>query len=170
MLSWEGGDPDPKDTVMYELFMGEEAAGSIKLIGGTQTTRYEIANLKPDTTYKWQIVATDSYGEKTQSELWNFATEKVQPSGPCPAEFLLRGEAENIELLRQFRDRVLAKSDNGRTITKLYYEKSPEMLLLLKQNPDLQIKCRRLLKHLFPLLGKSTASQKTQKNNLLQSY
>lgn len=41
------------------------------------TNRIQIGNLKPGTTYYWQIIAKDSEGRLFESEIWSFKTKKI---------------------------------------------------------------------------------------------
>ena len=57
--------------------------------------------------------------------------EDCGPVTPCTAELLL-GEANPLlDLLREFRDTILARSSKGKLYTSLYYQYSPEVSFLL---------------------------------------
>ncbi|WP_110990422.1 fibronectin type III domain-containing protein, partial [Mesotoga sp. TolDC] len=79
-LIWNCNDPD-KDTLEYELQYWKK--GSIAKKSTTTTTQYTIRNLQPASTYEWKVIATDTYGAKTESNIQAFNTvENRSPSRP----------------------------------------------------------------------------------------
>jgi hypothetical protein len=78
-LSWTGGDPDPGDTVTYDVYFGSSSPPP--LVSERQPgTSYGPGTLDYDTAYYWQIVATDSHDASTTGPLWDFTTT----SEDCP--------------------------------------------------------------------------------------
>ncbi|MBI2877807.1 MAG: carboxypeptidase regulatory-like domain-containing protein [Candidatus Tectomicrobia bacterium] len=73
-LSWSASiDPDPQDTVSYDIYLG--AAADPPLVSAGQTSAfYSPALLKPSTPYSWRVVARDSRGKETSGPLWGFTT------------------------------------------------------------------------------------------------
>lgn len=57
---------------------------------------------------------------------------------------------ENLSLLRTFRDRVLAKSEEGRKYTFMLYSNSLEILILLLQDPLLAKETKIVIDELLP--------------------
>jgi len=95
-LSWTGGDPDPGDTVTYDIYFGTTNPPPIKTYGHTTTT-YDPGTMDYGTTYYWKIVAWDSFGESAAGPIWSFTTEAnsppYTPSNPDPSN-----GATNVEL------------------------------------------------------------------------
>ena len=116
------------------------------------TGRCKVTFMKSSAIYKWQVVAKDSNGAKTEGPIWTFVTE--QGSSGCAAESVLADDPESLSLLRQFRDDVLAKSEKGKALIKLYYEKSPLIVELIEKDPALKEKCRETLKAIMPSIRK----------------
>ncbi|MEA2054153.1 MAG: M28 family peptidase [Candidatus Thermoplasmatota archaeon] len=93
-ISWTGGDPDPGDTVTYDVYFGTDSTpDSTELVSSGQTTTvYDPGTLSYSTTYYWQIVAKDNWGEVSGGEIWHFTTEGTPnsppytPSNPSPAD------------------------------------------------------------------------------------
>lgn len=86
-LSWTGGDPNPGDTVTYDVYFGTNANPS-KVVGNQSTLLYDPGLLNYLTTYYWKIVAWDSYGEQTTGLIWSFTTKANSPptfGSPSPA-------------------------------------------------------------------------------------
>jgi hypothetical protein len=78
-LSWSGGDPDPGDTVTYDVYIGSNPTPPlIETIGpyaANQTyVSYGPGALSYNTTYYWQIVARDDHGVATEGPVWDFTT------------------------------------------------------------------------------------------------
>jgi hypothetical protein len=72
-LSWSGGDPNPGDTVTYDVYFG--ASASPPLVSSNQSgTTYTPGTLSTGTTYSWRIVARDNLGATTGGSLWSFTT------------------------------------------------------------------------------------------------
>lgn len=92
VLSWNGGDPNPGDTVRYDLLLGASVPPPV-VARGLDTTRYTATGLDYSTLYYWQVIAFDSRGDSTAGPVWSFTTWAVtdtnqppyQPSSPSPA-------------------------------------------------------------------------------------
>ncbi len=68
-LSWDASDLD-EDTLTYDVYFGE----SLALVSSDQTEKtFDLGSLSPGTTYFWQIVAKDGFGEFS-GEIWSFTT------------------------------------------------------------------------------------------------
>ncbi|HVQ00318.1 MAG TPA: DUF2341 domain-containing protein [Candidatus Thermoplasmatota archaeon] len=73
VLSWTGGDPDPGDTVTYDVYFGTTNPPP-KLINNQSSNIYNPATLAYNTTYYWQIIAWDNHGNQAMGPIWNFTT------------------------------------------------------------------------------------------------
>jgi hypothetical protein len=86
-LSWTGGDPDPGDTVTYDVYFGTDPNPPNVVMGQSSTT-YDIGTLDYDTKYYWRIDAWDNHGTSTTGHTWNFQTIANHPpnvpSNPSP--------------------------------------------------------------------------------------
>ena len=73
-ISWTGGDPDPGDTVTYDVYF--DTTGATTLVSSEQSqTTYDPGTLDPNTKYYWKIVAEDNHGVQTVGPVWDFTTE-----------------------------------------------------------------------------------------------
>ena len=74
-LSWDGGDPNG-DTVYYDVYFGTENP-PLKVIDGQISTNYDPpGDLEVLTTYYWQIIAEDEYGDQSTGPVWTFTTRE----------------------------------------------------------------------------------------------
>ncbi len=84
MLSWAGGDPDG-DEVLYYVYLGTSTPPPSR--GGIIMTSFPVEDLNPNTTYYWQIVASDELSRtpaaRTYSPIWSFTTRPLT-STPTP--------------------------------------------------------------------------------------
>jgi len=78
-LSWSADDPDPDDTLTYDVYFGTDSDPERVATGLTETS-YALPPLDYDTVYFWRVVSTDSHGESTLSPGWTFTT-RAQPGG-----------------------------------------------------------------------------------------
>jgi len=93
-LSWTGGDPDDGDTVTYDVYFG--TSSSPPQVSNDQSgTTYDPGTLDYDTTYYWQIVATDNHGASTSGPLWDFTTGSA-PNGTVSGTITSNSEGTGI--------------------------------------------------------------------------
>ncbi|MFH1100448.1 MAG: LamG-like jellyroll fold domain-containing protein [Methanobacteriota archaeon] len=76
-LSWSCSDPDPEDTLTYDVYWGYDPTLFTIVSQGQTTTTYNPGTLHDNTTYYWMIMAYDSYGYSTASSIWHFTTETI---------------------------------------------------------------------------------------------
>jgi hypothetical protein len=98
-ISWTGGDPDPYDTVTYDVYFGTTSPPP-KVISNQSATAYDLGTLTHGTTYYWRIVAWDNHGTSASSPIWDFATHNDPPntpSNPNPANHAT-GESVDSDL------------------------------------------------------------------------
>jgi hypothetical protein len=79
-LSWIGGDPDPGDTVTYDVYFGTTSPPP-KVIGNKTGASYNLPVLTYNTRYYWKIVSWDNHGASSPGPIWSFTTEQ-QPNNP----------------------------------------------------------------------------------------
>jgi PKD repeat protein len=84
-ISWLGGDPDPGDTVSYDVYFGTSSSPPIKVHNQT-TTSYDPGTMSYSTTYYWRIIAWDSQDNSTISSLFHFKTAAQSGGGEEPPQ------------------------------------------------------------------------------------
>jgi outer membrane protein assembly factor BamB len=84
VLSWTGGDPDPGDTVVYDVYLEIDNPDPTTLVSDDQSvTIFDAGNLEPDAHYYWKIVAKDNHGATTHGPVWDFITIEAFPDLDC---------------------------------------------------------------------------------------
>ena len=73
-LNWTGGDPNPWDTVVYDVYFGTSPDSLTKIAASIASTSFDKADLAEGSTCYWQIVARDDVGSETGSPVWSFTT------------------------------------------------------------------------------------------------
>lgn len=87
-LSWNCRDPNPDNQLVYDIYFGSDE--ELQLVSEGQTAQaFDPGLLKVATTYAWQIVARDNYGEETRGPLWHFSKTpagilSVEPASGSP--------------------------------------------------------------------------------------
>ena len=71
-LSWSSpGDPNPDDTVTYDLYFGTSVSPPL-VQSDYSNSSYDLGALDPGTTYYWKIVTRDNHGAITEGQVWTF--------------------------------------------------------------------------------------------------
>jgi len=73
-LSWTGGDPNPGDTVTYDVYFGTSSPPS-EVATGISDTTYDPGTLDYNQIYYWKIVSWDNQGAYTSGSEWSFTTK-----------------------------------------------------------------------------------------------
>lgn len=74
-LGWQGGDPDPGDTVTYDVYLGPSDSPSLSSVCQDLTVESCVpaSPLLFNTSYHWQVTAKDGQ-EETTGPVWQFTT------------------------------------------------------------------------------------------------
>ena len=83
----------------------------------------------------------------------------------CPISLIFEGNQHQQEILKKFRDEVLARHEKGVVYTNLYYINSPEITLIILSNKDIKTHAKKILIELLPV---DTALLKEEEAELSQ--
>jgi len=72
------------------------------------------------------------------------------PPGPCALTYLAAGDPQTLQLMRSFRDTILMNSVAGRKHVALFYEHSPEVVLIIAANAEIREQAEYLLSNVMP--------------------
>jgi hypothetical protein len=88
-LSWTGGDPDPGDTVTYDIYFeaNDDTPGNL-ICDDVSTPACDPGALAYGTHYYWYVVATDNRGASTTGATWDFATNSPPTISGLPDQTL----------------------------------------------------------------------------------
>jgi hypothetical protein len=78
-LRWSGDDPDPLDTVTYDLHWGTDSQSLALTAQDIAAPEYTVTGLNRGVTYHWQIIARDNRGLETSGPVWSFTTDGDPP-------------------------------------------------------------------------------------------
>jgi hypothetical protein len=95
-LSWTGGDPDPGDTVTYDVYFGTSITPP-KVMSNQSALSYDPGTLAYNTLYYWRIVAWDINNESSSGPQWKFTTvtkENTPPVFGTPSP--INGSSNNL--------------------------------------------------------------------------
>ncbi len=73
-LRWTGGDPNPDDTVRYDLYLGLGSPPPL-VAAGLSAATYAPGTLDFGATYSWKVVARDRDSVCTEGPVWQFHTQ-----------------------------------------------------------------------------------------------
>ncbi len=72
--------------------------------------------------------------------------------GPCATEFIYGEDAEETNLLRQYRDEVLMQTPEGRQLIKLYYLWSPTIVRTMEDDEEFQEEVTEIIDTYLPMI------------------
>jgi titin len=68
----------------------------------------------------------------------------------CPAKVMLASRPRELNMLREFRDKILSMNEVGQSLTDAYYQNAPELVRIFLQNPDLSLRSAVILSEITP--------------------
>jgi hypothetical protein len=80
-LSWTGGDPDPGDKAVYDLYFGIVSEPGL-LVTNLQMPNYYPGVLEKNTQYYWKVVSRDNSQAETSGPIWTFTTNDCDCDPP----------------------------------------------------------------------------------------
>jgi hypothetical protein len=84
-LRWSGHDPDPGDSLTYQVFLDAGSTPTTLACAGATDSCDLPEALAYDTAYAWRVIATDQTGLSSTSPIWHFRTRQA---GLDPRQFL----------------------------------------------------------------------------------
>jgi|GEM_PF-2967999 len=75
-LAWNVSDPDPKDKVVFEIFLGRAGKPLASLEQGLTESAYQPKKELSPGVYNWKVKAEDRYGGKAESPVWTFKVKE----------------------------------------------------------------------------------------------
>ena len=88
-LRWKGGDPDPNDSVVYDIMFGTENPPP-KIVENYTMTNLSVSPLNRNTTYYWRVISRDDHGAVSAGPLWHFTTIASESDDIPPCVKIIR--------------------------------------------------------------------------------
>ncbi len=147
-----------------ESFDGESDADELKVRWDWENDGVWDTELSTDqqATHRFQTGGTYLVRLEVQDSggLTDSTTEEVKVlSGLCVAAMLMGPDNPDLEVLRNFRDRVLCRTARGKTLVKYYYEHSSRLIEIIEDNPRMEILTRKVLESMVPVVEKFLQEQ-----------
>lgn len=134
ILTWQGGDPNPSNTVTYDVYFSTNSDPSTLVSSNQTQTTYNPGSLNHLTTYYWKIVARDNLGAETTGPVWHFTTVRAPITIYVPTDYPTIQEAIDVSIKEDtlqvsagtyienidFKNRAITlKSESGPTETTI---------------------------------------------------
>ena len=94
---------------------------------------------------------TTTVGSSTTTTAFSTTTTTIA-GDDCFTEEIYGEYAEETELLRCFRDNLLGKTPEGQEIIRIYYEWSPVIVKLMREDKELKEEVKALIDGVLPLI------------------
>jgi hypothetical protein len=131
----------------YEWAVKREGTSNWKTIGGDASSWTWTPSLLDAGTHDIRCSVTDS-----QARAGEVTWEGFVVNGSCPLVQIYGEGSEQVQLLRNFRDRVLRKTPEGRQLIKLYYAWSPVLLKAIDKGDGIKAEMTEMIERIIPLI------------------
>jgi hypothetical protein len=95
LLRWASSDPDPGDTLVYDVFLCSSNPPDSMIVSGWNRSNYAPGLLNVNTKYYWRVTAHDNHGNSVTGPVWNFTTLKKFPTSGLVAYYPFNGNAND---------------------------------------------------------------------------
>ncbi len=150
-ITFEGTAAGPDGTVLS----GDALVWISSLDGQIGTGESFVKNNLSPGEHTITLTATDPDGVTGTDSILVRITEKEaddEPTTRCPFTFLLQNSDPRLDILRQFRDSVLAKTPLGTRLIYHFYAHSEEIISLFNTYPVIKHSAQRLTEQLLPTM------------------
>lgn len=88
LLSWDKATDPDNDSINYDILLDKDQNPSTVVISNIEDNVFEfVESLEPLTTYYWRVIAKDSSGNSTESQIFSFTTQDLYSIVTDAAEF-----------------------------------------------------------------------------------
>ncbi|MCX7546897.1 lipocalin family protein [Xanthomarina sp. F1114] len=93
-LSWESATDPENDAITYQVYLDTQNPPQTSIASNLNTTSYSTqTDLQPETTYYWMVVAKDTHGNTTQSNIDSFKTRELTTGEILVGKWYFEGQA-----------------------------------------------------------------------------
>ncbi len=76
VLSWQCSDPDPNDTLKYDVYISNDLpVGNTPIVTDLPNPSFGLGIVAASTNYYWKVTARDNKGGSATSNTWRFKTQ-----------------------------------------------------------------------------------------------
>jgi len=125
-----------EEDVTCDIYFGTET--NPPLVSESQTETTYSPTLNPDTTYYWRVTAINEHSIFSAGALWEFTTEEAPSLCFIATAAYGTPMAEEVQILREFRDEYLLTNPVGQGLVEFYYKVSPPMAEFITEHPNLK--------------------------------
>ncbi|MBM2816732.1 MAG: hypothetical protein HW421_3494 [Ignavibacteria bacterium] len=95
-LSWNCSDPDG-DAITYQVFMDRTYPPVTSLVSDLRTNSYITVSTVDTAVYYWKVIATDIWGNFSESQIWTFilSSSSIPGSNDLVASYPFNGNASD---------------------------------------------------------------------------
>ena len=79
----------------------------------------------------------------------------------CPLSYLLGEDDPRLDILRRFRDEVLAETESGREIIDFYYHHEAMITIMLEEFPEMRTSAMEMIETMMPAIEKVLSEEDT---------
>lgn len=79
-LKWQAASDIDNDNITYDVYLGTDNPPTTKVSTGQSGVEYKMNGIKSKTLHYWKIIAKDSKGGETGSDVWSFTSGNFSPS------------------------------------------------------------------------------------------
>jgi len=129
-LQWDAATDADGDAVSYTVYVDTNATPVQKIASGITTVSLDVKALKQNTTYYWKVVAADSRGATSESDVWRFTTQP-NTANAAPRVPALTQPADNataVAVLPVLRWNTLSDSNGDAVFARVYIGRSASTL------------------------------------------
>jgi len=131
-ISWTGGDPDPGDTVTYDVYYGTTSPPP-QVVWKQSETSYDPGTMNYNTQYFWKIVSWDNHGESTSGPIWDFTTKHQQNNAPSISNVCPENETTDVNRPPAELNVTIGDSDNDAMNIYIIWKNHAGEWITLKQ-------------------------------------
>jgi len=95
------------------------------------------------------------YGNKYRNDVYDKNYVRcVRTSETCPIEEIYEDTSDEVRLLRSFRDKVLNKTLEGQEIIRLYYQWSPAIVKIMKEEEKFKEEVKNIVDRILLIIDR----------------
>ena len=159
-LTWTGTDPNPTDSITYDVLLYSDNIGQFQTIASDiRDESFLLSGLTYETTYFWQIIIKDGVNDPINGPIWQFKTK------PFPENRILFSRRVNNIY------QIFSGDENGNEVQLTY---SPTPVWRARYNPQKSkiafISLDGIEKHLYIMNSDGSEIEKVTQSIPIESF